>query len=484
MKVSEVQMFPSPKFVSGNGEEYALKPSATAKHPAFQEKAELLNVCFYKMYDITLQKDAGGIELYFDASIQKGAYRIESDQKMSLYASDDEGMFYAIASALLLIDIKKGVAYTKKLTINDYADKGYRSFMLSMPEGGMSLAKIKNFVDICFIFKVNHLHLHLSDNIYYCFPSKVLSKLPTSESAFSFEEMEELNTYAKERGVIIVPEIDLPGHAASITTRCPEIFANQYEGGDTKIMYSEAGTIISGEELICVGSKKSMEYVFKLIDEICEIFPDSPYIHLGGDEADIEAWNNCPVCRQYMKDEAIEDVHELYSDFIARVCKQVLKNGRTPIVWEGFPKKGAERIPKETIVCAWECYYYQPEDLLDAGFRIINGSWQPLYIVQSQTERWTPLDIMKWDVYNLQHFWTESRAHLNPVHLTPTENVLGGQISSWGCFYELCMGRAIENLPAMCERLWTVERVCSDTDFYKKHGKVVMKAAKLISKSF
>ena len=484
MKVSEVQIFPSPKTVSGNGEEYELKTSVISNYPPFDEKAELLSLCFKKMYDKDLQEAEGGIELCFDSAIEKGAYKIVSDKKMCLYASDDEGMGYAIASALFLVDVKKGVAYTKTLTIEDYADKGYRSFMLSMPQGGMSLAKVKNFVDICFIFKVNYLHLHLSDNIYYYYPSKVLPQLPTPETSFSFEEIAELNAYARMRGITLVPELDLPGHAAAITTRCPEIFANQYEGGEERVMYSEAGAIISGDELICVGSKNSMEHVFKLIDEICEMFPDSPYIHLGGDEADIEAWDNCPVCRQYRKDENIEDVHELYSDFIGRVCKRVFENGRTPIVWEGFPKKGVERIPRETIVCAWECYYHQPEDLLDAGFRIINGSWQPLYIVQSQTERWTPLDIMKWDVYNLQHFWSESRAKLNPVHLTPTEKVLGAQISSWGCFYELCMGRAIENLPAMCERLWTVKRVCSDEDFNKKHTNVVMKAAKLISQSF
>ena len=71
---------------------------------------------------------------------------------------------------------------------------------------------------------------------------------------------------------------------------------------------------------------------------------------------------------------------------------------------------------------------------------------------------------------------------LKSISSAPSE--IGAQISSWGCYYELCMGRAIENLPAMCERLWTVKRVCSDEDFNKKHTNVVMKAARLISQSF
>ncbi|MBR5507338.1 MAG: family 20 glycosylhydrolase [Clostridia bacterium] len=488
MKISEVQIIPTPKKVLGDGEEYEINICAISEYAPFEEKAELFRQCFGKIHNIPIEKGFGGLELCFDENIKNGAYRIVSDGKMKLYASDDEGMGYAVASALLLINVRKGKAYAQNLTVDDYADKDYRSLMISLAKEGiitkedMSIEKIKNFIDICFLFKVKYLHLHFSDNTYYAFPSKVLPNLPTEENAYTFEEIKEMNSYAKMRGIILVPELDLPGHAEVLTARCPEVFANDYDSNSDAVMYTEAGLAISWDELICVGSKTSMEYIMKLIDEICEMFPDSPYIHLGGDEADIEAWNSCSACRQYMKDENIEDVHELYSDFIGRVCTRVLENGRTPIVWEGFPKNGIERIPKETIVCAWECYYHQPEDLLDAGFRIINGSWKPLYIVPTQTERWTPLDIMKWDVYNLQHFWPESRAHLNPVHLEPTDKMLGAQVSVWRCTYELCISRVIENISAFCERVWNVERVCNDEEFVKKHYIATLKAGKLIVK--
>ena len=181
-----------------------------------------------------------------------------------------------------------------------------------------------------------------------------------------------------------------------------------------------------------------------------------------------------------MKNHHIEDVGELYSDFVGRVAQIVLDLGRTPIVWEGFPKKGAHRVPRETVVIAWESHYNFADDLLDEGFQIINGSWQPLYIVPSTIQRWTPLDIMKWDVYDWQHWWEKSRATLNPIHLAPTEKVLGAQVSAWCCSYEREIPFVMENLAALSERTWSVNRLCDDNQFINKHNVVMDKAAKLI----
>jgi hypothetical protein len=74
-----------------------------------------------------------------------------------------------------------------------------------------------------------------------------------------------------------------------------------------------------------------------------------------------------------MQAQGISSEKELYSEFIARVTQAVIDLGRTPIVWEGFPKVGAERIPRETIVIAWESHYHLVHDLLEEGFRVIGA---------------------------------------------------------------------------------------------------------------
>lgn len=79
-----------------------------------------------------------------------------------------------------------------------------------------------------------------------------------------------------------------------------------------------------------------------------------------------------------------------------------------------------ERIPKETIVITWESHYHMADGLIAEGFRIINGSRQPLDITPGfNYGRWCARDIYEWDVYNLQHWWEHSAATVNPVHLPP-----------------------------------------------------------------
>ena len=243
----------------------------------------------------------------------------------------------------------------------------------------------------------------------------------------------------------------------------------------------EEGLTISAKNIVCAGKASAMEGIRTILAEICELFPDSPYIHLGGEEAAIKAWNYCDCCKAYMKEHGIEDEYDLYSEFIARVTDMVFDLGRTPIVWEGFPKKGSHRINRNTIVIAWESHYQLVTDLLEAGFRIINASWQPLYIVDNLDLRWGPKEIMEWDVYNWQHWWPESAACLNPIHVEPTEQVLGAQLCIWECTYEREISAAIHNATALSERLWTVKRLWDLPTYHERHHGAIRRIAALLA---
>jgi len=251
--------------------------------------------------------------------------------------------------------------------------------------------------------------------------------------------------------------------------------------GSKAVIVTENGDVIDSGDLICAGNPAAMDAIKALIAEISEMFPESPYIHIGGDEANIAAWNDCEHCVKYMKENKIEDEYELYSDFVGRVAQSVLDNGKVPIVWEGFPKKGTERVPKETIVIAWESHYQLVTDLLEAGFKIINCTWQPLYIVNSLNQRWNPYDIMAWNVYNWQHWWEHSEAKLNPITVQATDQVLGAQICSWGLTYEQDINFVMENISALSERTWSVHRECNDAEFHGKMTSALKKLALIIA---
>ena len=129
---------------------------------------------------------------------------------------------------------------------------------------------------------------------------------------------------------------------------------------------------------------------------------------------------------------------------------------------------------------AWESHYQLCTDLLENGFKIINASWQPTYLVSSLSRRWGPEELMNWNVYNWQHWWQHSVARLNPITIPPTDDLLGATMCSWGLNYEQHISRLLENFPAFAERTWTVERRL-DWEEYKKVFRGVMdKAASLI----
>lgn len=133
-----------------------------------------------------------------------------------------------------------------------------------------------------------------------------------------------------------------------------------------------------------------------MFEEVAEVFIDSPWIHIGGDEANIALWKTCAVSEAYRVAHGIDDVHELYGHCVARLAQIILNMDRTPVVWEGFSEKCNDIIPKKTLVFAWESYYQTAPLLLRGGFEIINASWQPLYIV-SPERMWDPDEILKWE---------------------------------------------------------------------------------------
>lgn len=473
-------IIPTPKKATLLSDDTArLSPSLCTKQTAWEEQIAVFKSYFYRKHEFELQ-NGDSIELVYDAAVCEKGYTLDCSDRMIISASSKEGILYGIATALQLLQAEEdGTLTAPQIHIEDWPDKEYRGLMVSLAGGFHTLEQLKKTLDVCFFFKVKYAQLHFIDNTLYTLPSKVLPDISTKEKCYTFEEIAELNRYAKERGIVIVPEFETPGHAASMIRAYPEIFANHIEGEGVSIV-AENGNILDDGTIICAGSPKAFEAVTSLLTEIAEMFPDSPYIHIGGDEATIAAWNQCSTCLEYMREHGIEDEYELYSEFVGRVAQHVFDIGRTPIVWEGFPKKGVQYIPQKTIVIAWESHYHLVQDLLEEGFEVINCTWQPLYIVNSTIQRWTPKDIMAWNVYNWQHWWPNSEACLNPITVAPTDQVMGAQLCSWCYSYAQEIFLIIENLAAMSERVWNVRRVCDDKTFLKKHTKQVANILRII----
>ncbi len=427
----------------------------------------------------------GGIELVFDATINKNAYRLDSEQgPIYLYASDVEGLCYGLASVLQISSATAESLLLPRLAVEDYPDKDYRSIMVDIGREWHPFDKLLKFVDLCFYYKIRYLNLHFADNNLYTLPSKAFPKLCVEGCYYTEDQLCTLRAYAAARGVVLVPEFECPGHAPVLNTYYPEVFGDRStaEGG---VFYNESGDVIDNKALLCAGCDRAVNGVKTLLREITELFPEAPYIHIGGDEANIALWDQCEDCRAYMKENGIDDVYGLYSDYVGRIASYVLSLGKTPIVWEGFPEKGSEKIPPETIVISWENHYQTTEQLLKEGFRLINASWKPLYIVPSLCMPagdvyWNAKDIYEWNVYNWQHWWKHSSATLNPVTVAPTEQVIGAMLCAWEMTFEQEISVIMAHLPVLSERIWGVKCTRSFAEFEAYFRVIHNLAARLI----
>lgn len=447
--------------------------------PEWNRHISLFNDCFQSLFG-TNSGSVLDIGLAKDEKLRKGAYIIDFSDKYSIYASDEEGAFYAAATLIQLIEKSGSIYSVPKLRIEDYPDRDFRALMVDLARHWHPAEEVLKYIDICFLFKIKYLHLHFIDNERYTLPSHSFPKLPDSNESYSAGDIKRITDYAAARGIIIIPETEVPGHAEILNKAYPNIFNNKCSG-DSEAFITEGGAVIEDESIVCAGSRTAEEAIKQLISEAAGLFPNSPYLHIGGDEADIKVWEKCSVCKKYMEENGIGDANELYSDFVARIAKHVLAIGKTPIVWEGFGKSGARKIPKETLVISWESYYHLPSDLLEEGFRIINASWQPLYIVPAKGRFWSPMDVFNWNIFTWRHWWEKSKASKAPVVVPPTEKVIGGMICSWESDFKRDISVIKENITAFSEKTWNIESNLTENEFLSIREKSLIITDKIIN---
>jgi hexosaminidase len=165
-----------------------------------------------------------------------------------------------------------------------------------------------------------------------------------------------------------------------------------------------------------------------------------------------------------MKQHNISSVKELYAVYIRRATEIIFSLGCIPIVWEGFAEEYNDYISKDVIVVVWESLYQTADRLVKSGFKVINASWEPLYIV-TRGRYWTPAEILKWNIRTWRNWLEKSAAYPNGITLAEDEGeVLGGQLCAWGngfCNCDNCEALCEEELklveeriPAFAERTW------------------------------
>ena len=401
--------------------------------------------------------------LRIDKRLRTESYRIEVNDRVLIRGGSYKGIVWGLVT-LLQSATGNGDAITiPHMTVADEPSSPYRGVLIDLARQWHPIATVKQVVVLCHWYKIGYLQLHLTDDQSWTFPSTAYPKLATPGRQYTLAELRDLEAFAAARGVTIVPEIEMPGHSGSPVAAIPEIVGHDPLSGNT----------------MCPGRESTYEFLDTLIGEVCSVFKSTPYFHIGADEVDKGAWAGCKYCNVYRKQNDIADEDELYRHFIVRMNKIVKKHHKKIIVWEGFRVEGKIAIPKDITVMEFECAYELPQNLVKAGYTVINTSWQPLYVVNSRN--WSPEQILAWNMYRWENFGDWSKAYPNGIDVSPTPLIIGAQMCAWEQPAEVEIPSLRERVPAISERVWDHKTQREYADFSKRLAGTDAELTKLLS---
>ncbi len=435
--------------------------------------ANLLNDQLNKLSGFRLEIDTevtdGNIFLKLDTHLDKEEYQLEVTDNITLTAANYNGLAKAMASLVQLISKStiKYQLYLPKVTITDKPDFEYRAVMLDLARFWHPVETLKETINLLWYYKINYLHLHLSDNRRFTLPLEAFPKLKTinklgEREYYTKEELTDLVKYAKERGIIIIPEIDLPGHSAALWRNYPNEFGSiDPETNEPMNLY-----------VINMVKEETYDAIETMIEELASIFHTSPFIHVGGDEVYLENIKKVPGYDAYVKKHNLKaaekgDANELFCHFINRLNKMVKHTGKQTIVWEGFHNTGAGNIviDKDIKVIVWNTTYNNPKKLIDNGYNIVNSTWIPWYMVGAMNLAPTPKKGYYWNVTDWSH-WNKD---IQDVKLESNSGILGGQLSFWEQNYYKVVPVLRERVPVLSERLWSNSAPSDYKGFVKRY---------------
>lgn len=306
--------------------------------------------------------------------IDNEAYHLDiNDDGVIISAGDNRGVMWAIQSLRQVLPIeviKKNKAENIELpylSIKDCPSFPYRGMHLDVCRHFFTVDEVKSYIDLLLMHKFNTFHFHLTDDQGWRVEIKSLPKLTEIGSMrsgtvikkewgnydnipyggyFTQEEIKDIVKYAEDRFITVIPEIEMPGHALAALASYPELgcIGKDYETCRSWGVF---------DDVFCAGNDSVFSFFEKVIDEICVLFPNSPYIHVGGDECPKTRWEECPKCQARMKAENCKDEMELQSYFVHRMEKYINSKGKQIIGWDEILEGGI--APNATIM-SWRGY--------------------------------------------------------------------------------------------------------------------------------
>jgi hexosaminidase len=389
---------------------------------------------------------------------QDESYQLKITPKnITIDATSDLGAMHALETLLQLLTVQDGQFVFPALAINDAPQFTWRGLMIDVARHFQPIEVITRNLDAMAALKLNIFHWHLTDDQGWRVEIKSLPQLTTQASDGLFYTQEDIKyivNYAAERGIMVIPEIDVPGHATAILTAIPEIgsFYNKDKTIKTYTLERNAGIF---DPTLDPTNPKTYIILQQIFDEVCALFP-SNYFHIGGDENEGKDWDANPKIAAFKKEHQLKTNHDLQTYFNMKLLKILQANNKEVMGWEEIM---TPNMSKNAIIHSWKGV----NEGLQAGESLINAAKSGYKTVLSNGF-YIDLALGIEEHYNVMLI--DEKANLTTEEKS---RILGGEATMWG---ELVTPATIDSriwprTAAIAERLWSKSTV-TDVDFMRK----------------
>jgi hexosaminidase len=374
------------------------------------------------------------------------SYSLEiNDKQARLVAPTVVGALRGLETLLQLLQGDRDGYYFPGIRVQDQPRFPWRGLLIDVGRHYEPMEVLKRNLDAMAAVKLNVLHWHLSEDQGFRVESKKFPKLHSMGSDglyYTQDQVREIIAYARDRGIRVVPEFDIPGHATSWLVGYPELGSAP---GPYKI--ERAAGIF--EPALDPTREQTYKFLEVFFGEMAALFPDA-YLHIGGDENEGKQWDRNPQIQAFMKEKGIKDNHALQAYFNQRVLKILQKHGKKMIGWEEILHP---ELPKDAVIQSWR----GPASLADAAKKGYNGILSAGYYI----------DLI---FPASQHYLADPIPVNSTLSADEAKHVLGGEATMWGEWVspETIDSRIWPRTAAIAERLWSPRTVTDVDDMYRR----------------
>ena len=356
------------------------------------------------------------------------------------------GAMHGLQTFLQLVDVSPNGFAAPALKIQDQPRFPWRGLMIDSARHFIPLDVIRRNIDGMEAVKMNVFHWHLSENQGFRVESRKYPKLyelGSDSLYYTQDEIRDLIAYAKDRGIRVVPEFDMPGHSTAWFVGHPELASGKGPYGIER----RWGIF---DPAMDPTNEKVYKFLDDLIGEMAKLFPDH-YFHIGGDEVNGKEWDANPKIQAFKKAHDIKNNEALQAYFSGRVQKLVVKHGKAVIGWDEVLVEG---VPKDIVIQSWRGQAALAK-AAQQGYRGIlsNGYYLDL---GWPAARHYAVDPLSGDAANLS---SEEK-----------QRILGGESCMWAEYVnpENVDSRIWPRNAAIAERFWSPQEVRDPASMYAR----------------